>query len=233
MTLERMVADRTGWSRKEAGRAIRQGRVLVDGETAREPRQRVRPEVELEVDGEIRAPPPTLMIWHKPAGVHCTVGDPRGRRNLESEIAELLAWRLHPVGRLDAETSGLLLLSRDGGLTQHLLHPKRAIPRTYRARVSPPPVEELPGVLQTGVVTAAGMFTAQNVRIDGDVVTLTVTEGKHRMVRRMLANAGHPVVNLSRQAFGPFTLGELPTGAFREPDDDEEAWLRDRDLITR
>jgi len=231
MMLDRLVADRTGWSRREATRAIRRGRVAVGGEVRRDPREHVDAASVLEVDGEVRAPPPRLVVWHKPRGVHCTVGDPRGRRNLESEIADLLAWRLHPVGRLDADTSGLLILTRHGAITQHLLHPKREVPRTYRARVDPPPVPELPGVLGTGVETAAGVFTARDVQIEGDVVTLTVTEGKHRMVRRMLANAGHPVVDLERIAFGPFELGELGAGSWREPTGEEAAWLRGRGLV--
>ncbi|MEO0604399.1 MAG: pseudouridine synthase, partial [Myxococcota bacterium] len=223
-------ADRTGWSRKEAGRAIRRGRVTVHGEPVADPRAKVDPQAPLELDGESLAAPPGLAVYHKPRGVQCTVGDPMGRRNLESEVADLLTWGLHPVGRLDADTSGLLLMSRHGAITQHLLHPKRAIPRTYRARVEPTPVPELIGVLHTGVATAAGVFAAEDVALDGDVVTLTVREGKHRMVRRMLANAGHPVVDLERRSFGPFTLGELPSGTWRELQDDEREWLGGRGL---
>lgn len=230
MMLDRVVADRTGWSRREAGQAIRRGRVTCDGDALTDPRARVDTGVTLQLDGETLVPPPSVAVYHKPPGVHCTVGDPRGRRNLESEVADLLAWRLHPVGRLDADTSGLLVFARDGAVTQHLLHPKRAVPRRYQARVDPPPVEELPGVLAAGVATAAGVFTAEDVRLDGDVVSLTVREGKHRMVRRMLANAGHPVVGLQRRAFGPFTLGDLPPGAWREAFDPELAWLRERGL---
>ncbi|MEM6928279.1 MAG: pseudouridine synthase, partial [Myxococcota bacterium] len=207
MMLDRIVAYRTGWSRKEAGRAIRRGRVTRDGAPMADPRAKLDPRAALELDGQPLASPPGLAVYHKPRGVQCTVGDPLGRRNLESEVAELLAWGLHPVGRLDADTSGLLLFSRDGAITQHLLHPKRAIARTYRARVEPRPAPEIVGVLQTGVATAAGVFAAEDVGLAGDVVTLTVREGKHRMVRRMLANAGYPVVDLERRSFGPFTLG--------------------------
>ncbi len=230
MMLDRVVADRTGWSRREAARAIRRGRVVLGGERVDDPRQRVDPQAILELDGEALAPPPSLAVYHKPPGVHCTVGDPLGRRNLESEIADLLAWRLHPVGRLDAETSGLLVLTRHGAVTQYLLHPKRAVARTYRARVWPPPTLALSDTLAAGVATAAGVFTAEDVHVDEDVVTLTVREGKHRMVRRMLANAGHPVVDLQRCAFGPFNLGELAPGAWREPLDAERDWLVEHGL---
>ncbi|MEN0060963.1 MAG: pseudouridine synthase [Myxococcota bacterium] len=230
MMLDKLVAQRTGWSRRDAGRAIRRGRVTVDGHPVRQPRERVNESAAVALDGEPLVPPPRLLVWHKPPGVHCTVGDGLGRRNLESEVAELLTWQLHPVGRLDAPTSGLLLFARDGAVTQHLLHPKREVPRTYRARVDPAPTPDLPSILAGGVATAAGVFTAEGVSLDGDVVTLTVREGKHRMVRRMLANAGHPVIDLARLAFGPFTLGELPSGAWREPMDDEVRWLEGRGL---
>jgi len=231
MMLDRLVAERTGWSRKEATRAIRRGRVTLEGQALRQPREQVLESAVLELDGEALVAAPRLVVWHKLAGVQCTVGDPLGRRNLESEIAELLMWGLHPVGRLDAATSGLLLLTRDGAITQHLLHPKRAVPRTYRARVDPAPTEDLSSVLRGGVATAAGVFTACDVRIERDIVTLTVHEGKHRMVRRMLANAGHPVLELERRAFGPFTLGELLPGRWREPLDEELEWLRERKLV--
>lgn len=229
--LDKLVADRTGWSRREASRAIRRGRVTLDDATLREPRQKVPDDAAVLLDGEPLAPPPRLVVWHKPVGVHCTVGDPLSRRNLESETADLLAWQLHPVGRLDATTSGLLVFSADGAITQHLLHPKRAVPRRYRARTDPAPTEDLPAVLAEGVATAAGTFTAEDVTVDGPIVELTVREGKHRMVRRMLANAGHPVVDLARLAFGPFTLGDLPPGNWREPFDDELDWLRRRHLM--
>jgi len=158
--------------------------------------------------------------------VQSTVGDPYGRPSLTTVAGDLLDAGLHPVGRLDAETDGLLLFARDGAVTQHLLHPKRAVPRVYVATVSPPPDPvALAARFAAGVSTSEGTFTADLRACDGDRVTLAVTEGRHRMVRRMLANAGHPVTKLRRIAFGAFELGDLPPGAWREPNDGERAWL--------
>ncbi|MBX2799047.1 MAG: pseudouridine synthase [Myxococcales bacterium] len=223
--LEKLVAHRAALSRRLAKHAIRRGRVSVDGNTCTEPRQRVAPTIALTLDGAPLAAAPPVALWHKPAGVHCTVRDPHGRPSLESAAKDLLDLKLHPVGRLDADTSGLLLFAAEGKLTQRLLHPKHAVPRTYVAAVEGSPGPTLTECLQEGVRTALGVFAAESVEIHGTTVTLTVREGKHRMVRRMLANAGHPVVDLRRIAFGPFQLGELPTGQWRPPEDDEATWL--------
>lgn len=121
---------------------------------------------------------------------------------------------LHPVGRLDAETTGLLLFSRDGQLTQRLLHPRRGVPRRYVAGVEtlPPDLHER---LTTGVGTSDGTFTAEDICISDHDVTLTVREGKHRMVRRMLANAGAPVLTLHRVSYGAVQLAPLAEGEAR------------------
>jgi 23S rRNA pseudouridine2605 synthase len=132
--------------------------------------------------------------------------------------SELLDLGLHPVGRLDADTDGLLLFSADGALTQRLLHPRRAIPRTYLATVEGSPGDALRAALAAGVRTADGVFGGEVLSIEGDQVTVRVTEGKHRMVRRMLANAGHGVVALRRLAYGPFVLGDLAVGGLAVAD---------------
>lgn len=225
MRLDRLTADRTGASRKVASALVKRGCVRVDGVELRDPAVRVAPTAVLEVDGETFPPPIALALFHKPVGVHSTLDDSHGRASLATAAAELVHAGLHPVGRLDADTDGLLLFSRDGALTQHLLHPKRAVPRTYRARVEGTPGEDLGRVLAAGVATADGVFTARLSSVSGDEVVLEVTEGKHRMVRRMLANAGFPVVALRRLSFGPFVLGDLPPGSFRLPTDAERAAL--------
>lgn len=231
--LEKVVAHRAGLSRRVAATAIRRGRVTVAGTVVRTPRVRVAPQERIVLDGQALVLPPPFVVWHKPTGVHCTMGDPHGRRTLWSEVPELLNGGLRPVGRLDADTSGLLLLTTDGTLAQQLLHPKRGEPRSYVAQVEPAAAHDLADVLAAGVETAAGVFTAEAVTVEGSTVYLTVREGKHRMVRRMLANAGHPVVSLRRLAFGPFTLGELPAGAHREPTDEEAAWISDAERRVR
>jgi len=224
--LDRWVARRTGLSRRLAADAIRAGRVAVDGEVERDPGLLVPAEAAIALDGASLAEPPLLALFHKPTGVQCTVGDDRGRASLDTRARELLERGLHPVGRLDADTSGLVLFSADGALTQGLLHPRRAIERIYRAHTDPPPAPALADVLAAGVPTALGTFAARTIAMGDGWIELAVTEGKHRMVRRMLANAGHPVALLHRLAYGPVALGDLAPGAWRPATDGELAAAR-------
>lgn len=223
MRLDRRVAELSRLSRRDATVAIRRGRVTVGEVQLVDPAAAIEVDAELALDGVRLVAPPRVALLHKPVGVHSTVRDDRGRPSLDTAAGELLALGLHPVGRLDADTSGLLLFSGDGALTQHLLHPRRAVVRVYAARTEPAPAPELAERLAAGIATADGVFVGQVSAIDGDRVVLAVTEGKHRMVRRMLANAGHPVVALHRLAYGPFTLGDLAEGAWRPATDDELA----------
>lgn len=223
--LDKRISGRSGRSRSEVARAIQRGRATVDGEVVTDPSRRVGDEVVVALDGEVLAAAPRLALFHKPLGVHSTLADDHGRSSLATEASELVALGLHPVGRLDAETNGLLLFSSDGQLTQHLLHPRRALRRIYLARVEGTPTPALAEVLADGVETSDGVFQAELLDLDGDRLTVAVTEGKHRMVRRMLANAGHPVIELTRLAYGPFGLGDLAEGEWRLPTDEEMAAL--------
>lgn len=226
MRLDRQLAQRTGASRREVAHWIRAGRVSVAGEVVRDVGFAVG-EAAVAIDGEpLAAPPPALALFHKPLDVQSTVADPHGRTCLATVAAELLALGLHPVGRLDADTDGLLLFSSDGALTQWLLHPRRAIERVYAAVVEPAPGPELVARLAAGVETAEGTFPAEVRAIDGARVTLAVREGKNRMVRRILANVGHPVLELRRLSYGPFALGDLAPGQWRTPTPAEERALR-------
>jgi len=219
MRLEKDLAKRSGCSRKQARSWIRRGRVAVDGLVVRDPSTQTAPGAELALDGEALVPPPVAVAFHKPEGVQCTVGDPLGRTSLQETAAPLLAMGLHPVGRLDADSEGLLLFLADGQLTQRLLHPKHGVEKEYDATVRGPIPEDLDEQLSAGVATALGVFRARLVDVashgDGGVVTLAVTEGKHRMVRRMLANLGLPVQRLVRRRLGAVELGELPEGSWR------------------
>ena len=198
---------------------IRGGGVVHAGVVIVDPAIDLPEDVVLVVDGEVSARLPWLLAWHKPVGVLSTLRDPWGREGLEGALPE--AWHgYHPVGRLDQDTSGLLLFSRDGALTQWLLHPKRAVPRTYVATVEVDPAPGLADLLAAGVATAEGTFSARVESVVGRDVTLTVTEGKHRMVRRMLANAGAPVGALHRVRYGPIALRDLAVGACRPEDVD-------------
>lgn len=215
MRLDRLLGERGIESRKEARYLVGRGRVTVNGTLATGPEMKVEEDAEILIDDAPLLALPILLAWHKPAGIVSTLQDPWGRRTLAEVLPEAWRTRFHPVGRLDAETTGLLLFSRDGALTQRLLHPKRAVPRTYKARVARETVPSLVARLAAGVETAEGVFTAEVLEMNGDLVTLTVREGRHRMVRRMLHNAGFSVLELTRVAFGSVALGDLPEGEAR------------------
>jgi len=208
MRLDKILATRGGYSRKEVSKMIRRGRVLVDGERCKEPKTHFEEEVRLEVDGFEIDPSYPLYMYHKPMGMVTTTVDSWGREC----VGDILPVHYHIVGRLDKETHGLLLFSRDGQLTQHLLHPKRAIEREYIATVAGEPTEALIEKLAEGIETSVGLAKGKVLSIEGDKVRVVMTEGRNRIVRRMLHNAGHSVIDLYRVRFGPFLLDDLEEG---------------------
>lgn len=217
MRLDRVLVGRGFGSRKEVELLIRRGRVRLGGEQVKDPSFHVDEDAAIVVEG-VRSEPvvlPTLVAWHKPVGVLTTLRDPWGREGVDDVLPEPWRGKLHPVGRLDADTSGLLLFSSDGALTQRLLNPRHAVPRTYVATVEVDPPADLVQRIAAGVETAEGVFTGLISAIDGREVTITVTEGKHRMVRRMLHNAGASVASLRRIAYGDVVLGDLAPAAWR------------------
>ena len=183
--LDQILVQRGIGSRNEIKKLIRRGIVSVDGEVCRDASQKFEPNQLITIGNNETKPLPTLVVWHKPTGVVCTARDPWGRRDLDGVLPFEWSGHFHPVGRLDADTSGLLVFSRHGQLTQWLLHPKRSIERRYIATVEGTPEQTLIQTLSDGVETALGVFPATVVGIDGSTVELTVKEGKHRMVRRI------------------------------------------------
>lgn len=218
--LDRLLVMRGLGSRRSIQRLIKRGEVSLEGEVITRPEFRLSQQSELSVSGEVSRPLPLLIAYHKPLGQLSTLRDPWGREGLDRALPPQWRELFHPVGRLDADTSGLLLFSSDGGVTQRLLHPKREIPRSYLAHIHALP-EELTESLSAGVDTSLGRFTATVERIDRltpqsprpqgaedavATITLSVCEGKHRMVRRMLHNAGASVLALHRVSYGPVKL---------------------------
>lgn len=226
--LDKLLVERGVGSRKEVRKLVKRGLVEVNGAVNRHYDGHIEPDAAITIDGVSFDPLPLVVAWHKPVGIVSTTADTHGRADLSDVLPGAWAGKLHPVGRLDAETSGLLLFSQDGKITQWLLHPKRGVERTYVAVVEgEPDAPALTARMSSGVETAEGTFTARVEHCEGAVVRLTVTEGKHRMVRRMLANAGHPVLELTRVRYGGFELGPLMPGESRPATDDELAWLRE------
>lgn len=217
MRLAKYLAHAGVASRRAAEELVRNGRVTVAGEVVLDPARGVDEASGVALDGSPvgGAEERVVFALHKPVGVVSTARDPQGRPT----VVELVpaGARLYPVGRLDADTSGLLLLSNDGELANRLTHPRYEVPKTYVALVERPPVRE-PALraLREGVELDDGPTAPASVRrLRPDALELTIHEGRKRQVRRMCEAVGHPVRELQRVRFGPLALGALAPGDSR------------------
>jgi 23S rRNA pseudouridine2605 synthase len=196
--------------------------VTVDCRLSTDPALDVDDRNRVAVDGAVVAPEPReVHMLNKPAGVVSTAVDTHGRRT----VVELVPSerRLYPVGRLDADTTGLILLTNDGDLANRLIHPRYEVPKTYRARVEPPDVTDRAlEALREGVELEEGRTAPADVRrAASGVLEITLREGRKRQVRRMCEAVGHRVVELQRVAFGPLWLEGLPEGESRSLSSEE------------
>jgi 23S rRNA pseudouridine2605 synthase len=216
-------------SRRGADELIRAGRVTVNGAVASvgavvAPRDRV------ELDGRPLAPQPlAYVLLHKPAGVVTTARDPQGRPTVVDLVRHSV--RVLPVGRLDADTTGAILLTNDGALAHRLAHPRYGVEKVYRAEVEGVPSERTLERLRRGIelddgVTAPARATVIGRSPGGAVVELGLREGRTHQAKRMLAAVGHPVSKLHRSHHAGLGLGALPAGAWRELAPDEVDLLR-------
>ena len=215
-------------SRRGSEELIRAGRVTLAGAVVTDPAREVGDDAAVAVDGAPVGIPVGRVVYavNKPAGVVSTARDPQGRPTVVS-LAPAGA-RLYPVGRLDIDTTGLILLTNDGELAHRLTHPRFEVPKTYRALVSKPPVRE-PSLraLREGIELEDGRTSPAGVRrVAADALEITVREGRKRQVRRMCEAVGHPVRRLERIRFGPLELGSLREGACRKLTRDEVSELR-------
>jgi 23S rRNA pseudouridine2605 synthase len=229
MRLAKYLAHAGVASRRAAESLVRAGRVSVGGEPVTDPAREVGGRDAVAVDGRPLAGAEERVVYavHKPAGVVSTARDTHGRRKVVDLVAD--PRRLYPVGRLDADASGLILLTNDGELANRLTHPRFEVPRTYRVTVACPPIgREALRALRDGVELEDGRAAAAWVRrLDADGLELTLHEGRNRQVKRMCAAVGHPVVALERVRFGPLRLGDLPPGGHRRlPEHEVEALRR-------
>ena len=223
MRFEKWLAQYGGLSRSEANKSIRRKQVTINGVVCNIPKQKVHRTDSICLDGMAIVEPPLVLAFHKPTGMITANSDPQGR----SCVGDWLPHRYHIVGRLDQDTHGLLLFSRDGQYTQYLLHPKRSIEREYIAKVDGVPTSDLVERLAVGIDTGVGLAQATVLNISGGAVRLTVSEGRNRVVRRMLHNAGHSVLELQRVRFGSIELGDLPVGQTRALTESEMAMFAD------
>jgi 23S rRNA pseudouridine2605 synthase len=244
MRLAKYLAHAGVASRRAAETLLAEGRVTVGGTAVCDPALDVDDSSAVAVDGRAIGGREERVVYavNKPLGVLSTAHDPYDRPTVVALVRETR--RLYPVGRLDADSSGLILLTNDGELAHRLTHPSFEVPKTYRATVANGPVgQRALRRLREGVELDDGLTAPARVRRvgapnqarsrsarerdGGEVLEIAIHEGRNRQVRRMCEAVGHPVQALERIAFGPLKLGRLPAGAHRRLSEDEVADLRE------
>ncbi|MGH2924840.1 MAG: pseudouridine synthase, partial [Solirubrobacterales bacterium] len=208
-------------SRRKAEVIISKGRVTVGGAVVTDPARDVTDADEVRVDGSLVGEEPR-EVWavNKPAGVVSTAREP-GKRQAVVELVDSRA-RLYPVGRLDADSTGLLLLANDGELANRLTHPRHEVEKAYRVELRRPPSDADLRRLASGVELEDGMTAPAEVRRLGErEIEIVLREGRNRQVRRMAEAIGNRVVALRRVRFGPIELGQLPLGQGRRLGEEE------------
>ena len=234
MRLQKYMAMCGVAARRKCEEMIAQGRVSVNGVVRDVPGTTVEPGDVVTLDGEVIRPEEqkVVILYHKPAGEVCTVTDDRDRDTVMDHFRDLPE-RVYPIGRLDYDTEGVLLLTNDGALAQKLTHPSSEVDKVYLARISGRLSPEEARRLRTGVLMEGEerMTWPARVRIvrEGDIysdVIVIIHEGRNRQVRRMIAAVGHQVVLLRRVRFGPVDLGSLQRGEWRYLTEEETQKLR-------
>ena len=232
--LQKILAAAGVASRREAEKIITAGRVRVNGKIVKELGSKFDPaKVRIAVDGNpIKAESKVYYMFYKPRGVVTTMSDPQNRRSIADFVKDLPE-RVFPVGRLDYNTEGLLLLTNDGALAQALTHPSHEVNKTYLVKVPDIVPDEKFDMLRVGVKLEDGMTAPAIVNLRSyehehnfTVFDITIHEGRNRQVRRMSDAIGFPVRDLKRIKMGPLKLSDLGRGKFRELNDDELVALK-------
>jgi pseudouridine synthase len=219
--LQKILAQRGVAARRQAEQLIRAGQVWVNGRPAHVG-QKCDPQVdEITVCGQALPPAPRLVYYllHKPLGVISTCADPQGRPTVRDLVPPGLP-PMYPVGRLDGDSSGALLLTNDGEFTLALTHPRHAVWKTYQVWVQGRPPERVLDQWRQGVPLAGQQTLPAQVRViqtlpQKTLLEIRLREGRNRQIRRVAAQLGYPVLRLHRQAIGPIELGDLPVGHVR------------------
>jgi len=221
MRLQKYLAKCGIASRRHAEQMIREGRVRVNGKTVTEMGVTVSAHDLVEFDGKPVIPEekPVYIMLNKPRGYVTTVSDPQGRKTV-MDLIEGVPERVYPVGRLDYDTTGLLILTNDGDFTYQSTHPGHEVEKTYIAEVEGIPSEDAlkelrEGILLDGRTTSPAKVELVERKKRSAVLRITIHEGRNRQVKRMCEAVGHPVKKLKRIAIGNLTLGDLKPGQWR------------------
>ena len=233
MRLQKYLASCGVASRRNAEKMIVEGRISVNGSIIKELGTQVDEQDDIvAVDGVQVYPEEEkhYIAYNKPVGEVTTAYDPEGRKTVLDRFRNYPV-RLFPVGRLDYDSEGLILLTNDGEMMNMLLHPKFEIPKSYLTRVSNQVSEQEIRALRKGVMIDGKITSPAGVRLIrydafSTELLITIHEGRNRQVRKMIDSIGHQVVRLKRVSFGPIQLGNLPSGMWRRLSDDEIAKLK-------
>jgi len=220
--IQKIIARAGIASRRRAEELITLGLVTVNGKVVTELGTKADPDRDdIRLEGQrLRFPKEKVYIaLNKPKGYVTTLSDPQGRPTVADLLAGL-SFRVFPVGRLDYDTEGLIICTNDGDLAQLLLHPKYEVPKLYRAKVrgtpSPHKLERLLRGVHIGPGKPAKALAVKLVKeAEDSIIDLTIAEGRHHQVKRMMMAVGHPVRKLTRMAVGPLKLGTLKSGKWR------------------
>ena len=220
MGLDQYLATSTGLSRKDAKRAIGTGRVGVNGEPCKQAKQQVSPADDVRLDGEqVSLPGERYLMMHKPAGVISATTDSDQPTALDLLPTDLAA-RVHIAGRLDKDTTGLLILTSDGQWSHRITSPRHRCPKTYRVTLAESLTDAARAQLEQGVLLkgeTSPTQPAEVVVISDNQIDLTIHEGRYHQIKRMLAAVGNRVVALHRHRIGPLALDDaLQPGEYRE-----------------
>lgn len=219
--LQKVIANSGVTSRRKAEKLIEEGLVTVNGETVTTLGVKVQPSDKIEVEGvPITKEEPVYILYYKPTGEISSVGDDRERRSVTDTFLDLEE-RVYPVGRLDYDTSGILMMTNDGDFTQYMTHPKYKIKKTYRVKVDGILRREQQKMMSKGIVLEDGKTAPCQVKVVRDkkgqnmILDITLHEGRNRQVRRMFEHFGLKVLKLTRIQYDILTLEGLQEGEYR------------------
>ena len=225
--LQKLISAAGLASRRQAEEWIKAGRVTVNGASAVLGQSADTETDEICVDAQpLRAAQePFCLMLHKPRGVVTTLSDEKGRPTV-ADLVRDCGRRVYPVGRLDMDSDGLLLMTNDGALTNLLTHPKHAVPKTYRTEVRGDVDAALPKLCTPMKIDGVTVLADDVKQLSDRLLEITIHEGRNRQVRKMCDAAGLRVTRLTRISEGPLTLGDLPSGKWRALSQDEISLLK-------